>query len=177
MGNNHLNWFDPSKRKILILSFEDDYLKMIGKAISKINIEVNDAIGFKNDEVYYDKLSLKLYYLTTKNRHLWKHHFLGTQGLIMIFSFHSKENDERIIFEAINVFADKNIIGLPILVLVDINNPDEGIIEKLRRELNKTNNEYSNFVKFQYIDFKNDINELQFGLEWLCETMKPLDNK
>ena len=177
MGNNHLNWFDPSKRKILILSFEDDYLKMIGKAISKINIEVNDAIGFKNDEVFYNKLSLKLYYLTTKNRHLWKHHFLGSQGLIMIFSFHSKENDERIIFEAINVFADKNIVGLPILVLVDINNPDEGIIEKLRRELNKTNNEYSNFVKFQYIDFKNDINELQFGLEWLCETMKPLDNK
>ena len=177
MGNNHLNWFDPSKRKILILSFEEDYLKMIGKAISKINIEVNDAIGFKNDEVYYDKLSLKLYYLTTKNRHLWKHHFLGSQGLIMIFSFHSKENDERIIFEAINVFADKNIVGLPILVLVDINNPDEGIIEKLRRELNKSNNDYSNFVKFQYIDFKNDINELEFGLEWLCETMKPLDNK
>ena len=177
MGNNHLNWFDPSKRKILILSFEEDYLKMIGQAISKINIEVNDAIGFKNDEVYYDKLSLKLYYLTTKNRHLWKHHFLGTQGLIMIFSFHSKENDERIIFEAINVFADKNIVGLPILVLVDINNPDEGIIEKLRSELNQSKDDYSNFVKFQYIDFKNDINELEFGLEWLCETMKPLDNK
>ena len=53
MGNNHLNWFDPSKRKILILSFEEDYLKMIGQAISKINIEVNDAIGFKNDEVFY----------------------------------------------------------------------------------------------------------------------------
>ena len=177
MGNNHLNWFDPSKRKILILSFEDDYLKMIGKAISKINIEVNDAIGFKNDEVYYDKLSLKLYYLTTKNRHLWKHHFLGSQGLIMIFSFHSKENDERMIFEALNVFADKNIVGLPILVLVDINNPDQGIIEKLRSELNKTKDEYSNLVKFQYIDFENDINELEFGLEWLCETMKPLNDK
>ncbi len=177
MGNNHLNWFDPSKRKILILSFEEDYLQMIGQAISKINIEVNDAIGFKNDEVFYNKLSLKLYYLTTKNRHLWKHHFLGSQGLIMIFSFHSKENDERIIFEAINVFADKNIVGLPILVLVDINNPDEGIIEKLRSELNQSKDDYSNFVKFQYIDFKNDINELEFGLEWLCETMKPLDNK
>ena len=177
MGNNHLNWFDPSKRKILILSFEEDYLKMIGQAISKINIEVNDAIGFKNDEVYYDKLSLKLYYLTTKNRHLWKHHFLGSQGLIMIFSFHSKENDERMIFEALNVFADKNIVGLPILVLVDINNPDQGIIEKLRSELNKTKDEYSNLVKFQYIDFENDINELEFGLEWLCETMKPLNDK
>ena len=177
MGNNHLNWFDPSKRKILILSFEEDYLQMIGQAISKINIEVNDAIGFKNDEVYYDKLSLKLYYLTTKNRHLWKHHFLGSQGLIMIFSFHSKENDERMIFEALNVFADKNIVGLPILVLVDINNPDQGIIEKLRSELNKTKDEYSNLVKFQYIDFENDINELEFGLEWLCETMKPLNDK
>jgi hypothetical protein len=177
MGNNHLNWFDPSKRKILILSFEEDYLKMIGQAISKINIEVNDAIGFKNDEVFYNKLSLKLYYLTTKNRHLWKHHFLGSQGLIMIFSFHSKENDERMIFEALNVFADKNIVGLPILVLVDINNPDQGIIEKLRSELNKTKDEYSNLVKFQYIDFENDINELEFGLEWLCETMKPLNDK
>ena len=177
MGNNHLNWFDPSKRKILILSFEEDYLKMIGQAISKINIEVNDAIGFKNDEVFYNKLSLKLYYLTTKNRHLWKHHFLGSQGLIMIFSFHSKENDERMIFEALNVFADKNIVGLPILVLVDINNPDQGIIEKLRSELNKTKDEYSNLVKFQYIDFENDINELEFGLEWRCETMKPLNDK
>ena len=177
MGNNHLNWFDPSKRKILILSFEEDYLKMIGQAISKINIEVNDAIGFKNDEVFYNKLSLKLYYLTTKNRHLWKHHFLGSQGLIMIFSFHSKENDERMIFEALNVFADKNIVGLPILVVVDINNPDQGIIEKLRSELNKTKDEYSNLVKFQYIDFENDINELEFGLEWLCETMKPLNDK
>ena len=177
MGNNHLNWFDPSKRKILILSFEEDYLQMIGQAISKINIEVNDAIGFKNDEVFYNKLSLKLYYLTTKNRHLWKHHFLGSQGLIMIFSFHSKENDERMIFEALNVFADKNIVGLPILVLVDINNPDQGIIEKLRSELNKTKDEYSNLVKFQYIDFENDINELEFGLEWLCETMKPLNDK
>ena len=177
MGNNHLNWFDESKRKILILSFEEDYLRMIGQAISKIDIEVNDSIGFKNDDVYYNKLSLKLYYLTTKNRHLWKHHFLGSQGLIMIFSFHSKENDERIIFEAINVFADKNIVGLPILVLVDINNPDEGIIEKLRSELNQSKDDYSNFVKFQYIDFKNDINELEFGLEWLCDTMKPLDNK
>ena len=177
MGNNHLNWFDESKRKILILSFEEDYLRMIGQAISKIDIEVNDSIGFKNDDVYYNKLSLKLYYLTTKNRHLWKHHFLGTQGIIMIFSFHSKTNDKRIIYEAMNVFADKNIIGLPILVLVDINNPDEGIIENLRSELNKAKDEYSTLVKFQYIDFKEDINELGIGFDWLCETMKPLNNK
>jgi hypothetical protein len=95
----------------------------------------------------------------------------------MIFSFHSTTNDKRIIYEAMNVFADKNIIGLPILVLVDINNPDEGIIENLRSELNKAKDEYSTLVKFQYIDFKEDINELGIGFDWLCETMKPLNNK
>ena len=31
MGNNHLQWFDESKRKVLILAFEEDYLKQYGK--------------------------------------------------------------------------------------------------------------------------------------------------
>ena len=32
MGNNHLQWFDSSKRKVLVLSFEEDYLKQISKS-------------------------------------------------------------------------------------------------------------------------------------------------
>ena len=60
MGNNHSQWFDSSKRKVLILSFEESYLKKIARTLSKIDIEINDAIGFKNDDIIYQKLSLKL---------------------------------------------------------------------------------------------------------------------
>ena len=74
MGNNHALWFDKSKRKVLVISFEDYYQKKIAKTVSKIDITVNDSIGFTTDEIYYKDLELKMWYLTTKNKHLWKHH-------------------------------------------------------------------------------------------------------
>ena len=42
MGNNHLQWYDASKRKVLILSFEDSYLKKFQK-LSNVDVEINDA--------------------------------------------------------------------------------------------------------------------------------------
>ena len=175
MGNNHLQWFDESKRKVLILAFEEDYLKQLAKCISKIDLEINDAIGFKNDDIEYKKLSLKLWYLTVNNRHLWKHHFIGTQGIILNFSFKERVKDRKIIYEVMNVLNDQNIAGLPVLIVVDINNQDQGIIESLRKEMNnQMNEEKLNMVKFHYVDFANDINQLKLGFDWLCEIMKPL---
>ena len=175
MGNNHLQWFDESKRKVLILAFEEDYLKQLAKCISKIDLEINDAIGFKNDDIEYKNLSLKLWYLTVNNRHLWKHHFIGTQGIILNFSFKERVKDRKIIYEVMNVLNDQNIAGLPVLIVVDINNQDQGIIESLRKEMNnQMNEEKLNMVKFHYVDFVNDINQLKLGFDWLCETMKPL---
>ena len=55
MGNNHLQWFDSSKRKVLVLSFENHYLKQISKCLSKIDIDINDAIGFRSDDIIYKK--------------------------------------------------------------------------------------------------------------------------
>ena len=175
MGNNHLQWFDESKRKVLILSFEEHYLKQIAKALSKIDIQINDAIGFKNDDIIYNKLSLKLWYLTVNNRHLWKHHFIGSQGLILNFSFKEKVKDERIIYEVMNVLNDQNIVGLPVLLVIDINNKDRGVVENLRKEMNNQMSEDKlKMVKFDYVDFDNDINQIKLGFDWLCENMKPL---
>ena len=175
MGNNHLQWFDESKRKILILAFEDDYLKKLSKCLSKIDIEINDAIGFKNDDIIYKNLSLKLWYLTVNNRHLWKHHFIGTQGIIINFSFKERVKDRRIIYEVMNVLNDQNIAGIPVLIVIDINNQDQGVVESLRKEMNnQMSEEKLNMVKFHYVDFENDINQLKVGFDWLCETMKPL---
>jgi len=175
MGNNHSQWFDSSKRKILVLSFDEEYLKQMANALSKTDIEINDAIGFKNDDIIYKKLSLKLWYLTVNNRHLWKHHFIGTQGLIINFAFKEKVKDERIIYEVLNVLNDHNIAGLPVLLLLDYNNKDPGVVESLRKEMNnQMDEEKLKMVKFHYIDFDNDINQIKYGLDWLCENMKPL---
>ena len=175
MGNNHLQWFDESHRKVLILAFEEDYLKQIAKSLSKIDIQINDAIGFKNDDIIYHKLSLKLWYLTVNNRHLWKHHFIGTQGVILNFSFKEKVKDERIIYEVMNVLNDQNIVGLPVLLLLDLNNKDQGVVESLRKEMNNQMNEDKlSMVKIHCVDFENDINQIKIGLDWLCENMKPL---
>ena len=175
MGNNHLQWFDSSKRKVLVLSFEEKYLKMISKCLSKIEIEINDSIGFRSDDIIYNNLSLKFWYLTVNNRHLWKHHFIGTQGVIINFSFQEKVKDERIIYEVMNVLNDQNIVGLPVLIVLDINNKDQGVVEKLRKEMNNQLKEDKlKMVKFDYVDFNNDINQIKVGFDWLCETMKPL---
>ena len=175
MGNNHLHWFDESKRKVLILAFEQDYLNKLSKCISKIDLEINDAIGFKNDDIIYKNLSLKLWYLTVNNRHLWKHHFIGTQGIIINFSFKEKVKDKRIIYEVMNVLNDQNIVGIPVLIVVDINNQDQGVIENLRKEMNnQMSEEKLNKVKFHYVDFDNDINQIKVGFDWLCETMQTL---
>ena len=175
MGNNHLQWFDESKRKVLILSFEEEYLKKIAKTLSKIDIEINDAIGFKNDDIIYNKLSLKLWYLTVNNRHLWKHHFIGTQGVILDFSFKERVKDERIIYEVMNVLNDQNIVGIPVLLVIDLNNKDQGVVESLKKEMNNQMTEDKlKMVKFHYVDFENDIDQLKKGFDWLCENMKPL---
>lgn len=172
MGNNHSTWFDASKRKVLIMNFEDYYHEKISKLISKIDIKVNDAVGFTSDQIYYKNLALKLWYLTNKNRHLWKHHYVGTQGIIFVFSFHEKQ-EENLIYEAMTVFCDDNINEIPILVVIDSNNKDDFIVERLRSEMNKSQNISTN-IKFQYVDFEKQPGELQTGFDWLCETMKPL---
>ena len=160
---------------ILILAFEQDYLNKLSRCISKIDLEINDAIGFKNDDIIYKNLSLKLWYLTVNNRHLWKHHFIGTQGIIINFSFKEKVKDKRIIYEVMNVLNDQNTVGIPVLIVVDINNQDQGVIENLRKEMNnQMSDEKLNKVKFHYVDFDNDINQIKVGFDWLCETMQPL---
>ena len=174
MGNNHLKWFDETKRKILILSFEELYLQKISKYLSNIDIQINEAIGFQIDNVIYKKLILRLWYLNVNNRHLWKHYYIGTQGIIIMFSFQKKVRDRKIIFEVMNILNDENIIGIPILVLIDVNSQEQEIIEFLRKGINlKMSEDSLKMVKFYCIDFDNDINQMKIGVDWLCENMKP----
>ena len=38
--------------------------------------------------------------------HLWKHHFIGTQVIIINFSFQEKVKNRRIIYEVMNILND-----------------------------------------------------------------------
>jgi hypothetical protein len=43
------------------------------------------------------------------------------------------------------------------------------LYEALRKGLE----EFSNY-NIQYINYEDDVEELYFGLDWLCENMKPI---
>ena len=175
MGNNHLHWFDESKRKILVLGFEEEYIKKMGQFISHKDIEIDDSIGFKNDEITYNKLSLKVWYLTVNNRHLWKHHFIGSQALIINFAFTKRVKDKRIIYEVMNVLSDQNVVGLPVLLVFDKNNIDMEVEEELKKEMkNQISEDVLEMIKCHTVDFENDINQLKEGFDWLCQKSKPL---
>ena len=175
MGNNHLQWFDESKRKVLVISFDKYYLEQISKHISNKDIKIDDSIGFKSDDVEYNKFSIRLWYLTIINRHLWKHHFIGSQGVILNFSFQKRVKDSNIIFEVMNVLNDQNLYGVPILLVFDINNKEKALEENLMQQMKKEFTEDRlNMIKCHYVDFQNNINELKTGFDWLCENMKPL---
>ena len=74
-----------------------------------------------------------------------------------------------------NVLNDQNIVGLPVLLVFDINNKDQNVVESLRKEMNNQMSEDKlKNVKFHNVDFENDINQLKIGFDWLCENMKPL---
>ena len=100
---------------------------------------------------------------------------MGTQGLILNFSFSRRVKDQRIIYEVMNVLTDQNISGLPILFVFDVNNKDKEVEELLQKEMTKEiDKEILNMIHFHYVDFQNDMNQLDDGFEWLCQNMKPL---
>lgn len=78
------------------------------------------------------------------------------------------------LIETLNLFSDSILSQIPFLILFDISNE---LMEKLNEEIRMKINTLSIekcLINTQYIDFKKRIGEIGFGLEWLCEVMKPI---
>jgi hypothetical protein len=74
-----------------------------------------------------------------------------------------------------NVLNDQNIVGLPVLLVIDTNNKDQSVVESLKNEMkNQMTEDKLKSVKFHEVDFENDIHQLKVGFDWLCDNMKPL---
>ena len=143
----------------------------------KKTISITEQKGFAAADLKLNKLSLLVYFLSCKNRHLWRHHYLGAQGIIFVVSAKKYFNTaENLINEVLTVLKDGNLTEVPSLIIFDKSNknPDElEINEKLRNQLKGGNY----FYNIQFINFEDikGLNEIYFGMDWLCEVMKPVE--
>ena len=127
--------------------------------------------------MHYGELKFLLSFLSCKNRHLWRHHYLGSQGVILNFCDRNTVFSEQMMIDTINIFKDPNLIDIPFLVLFDkeavnSNSAKENTNEKLRSQLLAGNY----LCNFQNINFNvtGGMEEIYYGLDWLCDNMKPL---
>lgn len=122
----------------------------------------------------FKKLTFRLWFLTCKNRHLWRHHYLGTQGVIFIFSTKlGYFSPDTLIVEAMTIMQDQNMVNVPFLFLFDKSNASfEETEECLRSKISEGDYLYN----IQHINFSNvkALEEVNYGLDWLSSEMKPL---
>ena len=150
-------------RKILIMTFDDNYLKDIGEIITKKRIHIIGDIGYKN---YENKDKNVIYtFLSSKIRRTWIHHYIGTYGTIIINEGLSINESNK---EIENILNSKILEKRPVLIVYDKNKileKDNKYLESLRYYLSSKEIVY-NVI---YIDFKvNHLNsEILYGLDWL----------
>lgn len=120
-------------------------------------------------------MNFLLWFLTSKNRHLWRHHYLGTQGVILVFS--SKSNNlsdkEKLVYETLNIFKEINLVNIPFLILFD---KTEHHTNEVGLNLKEELQEGNYFFNTQYLNFenKNALEEIFYGLDWLSSVMQPI---
>ena len=166
------------KKKLIILPFDKYYLESIynyisgnEKLIEESKLSQIDKIGFEQDNIQYKDFDFNIWYLTPKNRHLWKHHYSGSNGIILVFSFPNEEEDPdpNLVIEVMNIFFEKSTLQTPILILFDLAH------QKLQKELKESLKE-SEFVEkekyyIQSLVFDTPILNIKNGLDWLCNKM------
>ena len=150
-------------RKILIMTFDDNYLKDIGQIIAKRRIKLIEDIGFCNYE--NKNKNLIFTFLSCKSKRTWLHHYTGTYGVIIINEgININENN----IEIENILNSKILQKRPILIVYD----KKKILEKDNRDLENLRFTLSNkqiIYNILYIDFKENYlnSELLYGLDWL----------
>ena len=159
-------------KKILVMTFDDDYINDIGNIIAKKDIKIQDGIDFCNYE-NKDK-NIIFTFLSSKNRRTWLHHYIGSYGTIIIYESKDYLTDDNN-KEIENILNSQVLQKRPLLLLFDKTKmfyKSNENLESLRYMLNKKNIIFN----IQYIDFKvNRLNsELLYGLDWLEKQIRKL---
>ena len=150
-------------KKILVLTYDDKYLKAICKIIANKEFDINENTNFINYK--YKQKNIIFTFLKKKKKWTWLHHFSGTYGTIIIYEGSETHNN----INEINNILNSNILHKrPLIIVFDKNTIEEKdfrFLEDIRYNLYKKN------IRFiiQFIDFSDNKNnlELYYGLEWL----------
>ena len=150
-------------KKILVLTYDDQYLKTIYKIIANKEFEIKEGTNFINHR--FKQKNIIFTFLSNKQKWTWLHHFSGTYGTIIIYEGNETNNN----INELDTILNSNVLNKRPLVLIfdksKLGNKDYIFIEEMRFNLLKRN------IKFniQFIDFSNnDANtELFYGLDWL----------
>ena len=150
-------------KKILVLTYDDQYLKTIYKIIANKEFEIKEGTNFINHR--FKQKNIIFTFLSNKQKWTWLHHFSGTYGTIIIYEGNETNNN----FNELDTILNSNVLNKRPLVLIfdksKLGNKDYIFIEEMRFNLLKRN------IKFniQFIDFSNnDANtEIFYGLDWL----------
>ena len=150
-------------KKILIITFDDEYLEAISHIITKKEFEINQSTNFIN---YRNTIKNILFtFLSNRQKWTWIHHFSGTYGTIIIYEGKDTINNIK---EIENILNSKTLHKRPLLLLFDKNkiiNKQYNFFEIIRYNLSLQNIK----MLVQFIDFSINHNnsELLYGLDWL----------
>ena len=150
-------------KKILVLTYDDQYLKAISQIITNKEFEIKEDTNFINYR--FKQKNILFTFLSNKQKWTWLHHYSGTYGTIIIYEGNETQNN----FNELETILNSNVLNKrPLILIFDkskLGDKDYILLEKIRYNLFKRN------IKFniQFIDFSNNNNnaEVYYGLDWL----------
>ena len=150
-------------RKILIITYDDEYLKAISHIITQKTFEIKD-INFIN---HRNNVRNILYtFLSNKQKWTWIHQFNGTYGTIIVYEGKDADN----IKEIENILNSSILHKRPLLLLFDknkITDKEYQFFETIRYNLSLKN--VKMLVQFIDFSFNHSNSELLYGLDWLYQ--------
>ena len=150
-------------KKILVLTYDDQYLKAISQIITNKEFDIKEDTNFINYR--FKQKNILFTFLSNKQKWTWLHHYSGTYGTIIIYEGNETQNN----FNELDTILNSNVLNKrPLILIFDkskLGDKDYIFLEEIRYNLFKRN------IKFniQFIDFSNNNNnaEVYYGLDWL----------
>lgn len=169
-------WYNKKNRKIIVLSYSTkDTLKII-KTLTLNDETINSETNFLNKDIIFKGNTLKYWFLSSTDRHLWIHFLSGLQGVIVYIG--EDVDISKIKKELIQFMGMDKINTLPFLFLIE-KGSFLSSIEYFRREIS-LNESVSKDLLFVFLcrEMKELIEmrgiEIEESLSWLNKEMKEI---
>jgi hypothetical protein len=79
------------------LIVRDTYNLEINQTFLNRELNITKQVGYAHEKMEHRELKLGMWYLSSSRKHHWRHHYLGTQGVVLTFSFKDKSIGEKLI--------------------------------------------------------------------------------